>query len=457
MGMTSPQKPLDTGAALARIDALLDAVDHDGRAGADPGDRLAWCSLARRVAGRLSALVQLLVHEAESVQAAVRAEGLSTDSWLAGAGGLTGRQARQTVAQANAVSRHAGVQAAALAGQVAAEKVPTVVAVLDRLPEQTTDLQRDRAEQALLALAAQADAAGIARHADQVLSRILGADDAETTREVQAEQARRDRFVSFTPNGRGSVVIRGSLPSVEAEPLVALVEAYAESARRRGIDARDSSARALSPGQRRADALCALVADHQRRRLAPSVGGDRPRIVVTVSHERLCALAAGVGLVEVGSAEPAEPPRLAETGEPLTVGELRRLCCDADVLPVVLGGSSEVLDVGRARRLVTPGLRTALVVRDEGCVFPGCEKPPRECEAHHIVPWQLGGPTSLANLVLLCHRHHGLLEPGAQANPQRWEIRLGGDGIPEVLPPLRVDPGRRPRRHQRLSTLRDTG
>ena len=74
--------------------------------------------------------------------------------------------------------------------------------------------------------------------------------------------------------------------------------------------------------------------------------------------------------------------------------------------PVVLGSDSEVLDVGRARRLFTPGLLRAMWLRDRGCTIPGCGAPPLWADAHHIIHWVDGGPTSLTNGALLCGRHH---------------------------------------------------
>jgi 5-methylcytosine-specific restriction endonuclease McrA len=64
------------------------------------------------------------------------------------------------------------------------------------------------------------------------------------------------------------------------------------------------------------------------------------------------------------------------------------------------------LDVGRRTDVVPPAIRRALIVRDEGCRFPGCDRPQSWCDAHHVVHWADGGPTSLANLALLCRRHH---------------------------------------------------
>ncbi|MBP8919781.1 MAG: HNH endonuclease [Micropruina sp.] len=135
----------------------------------------------------------------------------------------------------------------------------------------------------------------------------------------------------------------------------------------------------------------------------------------------------------------------------MTAGELRQYACDADILPVVLGGPSGVLDVGQKHRLVTPTIRQALHARDQGCVFAGCNRPAADCDAHDIVPWQQGGPTSLANLCLLCKHHHNLLEPDARRPADlQWQIRISPDGVAEVIPPRYVDQHRRPRRHQRF-------
>ena len=158
-------------------------------------------------------------------------------------------------------------------------------------------------------------------------------------------------------------------------------------------------------------------------------------MVVTLDYDTLLRDAAGAGLIG--------------DGEPLSAGDLRRLCCEADLLPAVLGGPSAILDVGRDCRLVTPDIRAALVLRDGGCVFPGCNARPTECEAHHLIPWWKGGPTALWNLVLLCHHHHGLLEPARYATRDQWEIRIAADGAPETIPPRRYDPDRKPLRHAR--------
>jgi hypothetical protein len=93
---------------------------------------------------------------------------------------------------------------------------------------------------------------------------------------------------------------------------------------------------------------------------------------------------------------------------PIDAATVRRLACDASVTRVVLGPRSEPLDVGRRTAVVPPAIRRAVVVRDRRCRFPGCDRPPPWCDAHHVTHWGDGGATSVDNLVLLCRRHHRL-------------------------------------------------
>jgi len=145
-----------------------------------------------------------------------------------------------------------------------------------------------------------------------------------------------------------------------------------------------------SPGQRRADALLEVC------RRAAAAGGGAPattksQVIVTMDFADLRdRLGHGTTL----------------TGELLAPETVRKLACDAAVLPMVLGRDGGVLDVGRARRLVTPRLLAALWVRDRGCTFPGCTRPAPWCHAHHVRHWADGGGTDLLNLALLCGRHH---------------------------------------------------
>jgi len=132
------------------------------------------------------------------------------------------------------------------------------------------------------------------------------------------------------------------------------------------------------------------------------------------------------------------------------------LACDADILPAVMGSDSQILDLGRTTRLFTGDLRQAITIRDRGCVFPGCDREPRDCDAHHIKPWTANGPTSFDNAALVCPAHHRLVEPDPHADRatehERWHLRMGLDGTPEVIPPSHRDQYRQPQRHKRFLT-----
>ncbi len=166
--------------------------------------------------------------------------------------------------------------------------------------------------------------------------------------------------------------------------------------------------------QRRYDALVTVL----RRGLAS--GEHTPTTVkaavqVTISWEALCA-----ELTSTGSGTTA-------SGEVLSPGTVRRLACDADLLPMVLGTENEVLAMGRARRLVTPGQRRVLEYRDEHCSFPGCSIPAPWCDCHHVVHWSRGGPSDIDNYALLCGRHHTLvhdrdLTAAVTATGVRWHV-----------------------------------
>ncbi|MFY9916402.1 MAG: DUF222 domain-containing protein, partial [Nocardioidaceae bacterium] len=142
----------------------------------------------------------------------------------------------------------------------------------------------------------------------------------------------------------------------------------------------------LPYGNRLGQALCELI-EHLPTDGHPQHGATNISLVVTVEETRL----------RTGAGE-----AVLDTGGSLSVGETRRLACNAGVLPMVLAGESKILDLGTSRRLFDRYQRIALMTRDQGCVFPGCERPPAWTEAHHRIPWSEGGPTDLDNGCLLC-------------------------------------------------------
>jgi hypothetical protein len=172
-------------------------------------------------------------------------------------------------------------------------------------------------------------------------------------------------------------------------------------------------------------ALVDLAATQLRCGDHRDVHGQRPHLTVTVSADRL------------RSGADAPPAELGLVG-PIHPATARRLACDAvwtivTVAPPAAaapaGTPALPLSVGRATRTVPAHLRTALRLRDQGCRFPGCDRPPAWTDGHHIIHWADGGATELENLVSLCRPHHRVV------HERGWRIHIV-DGVAEVeLPP----------------------
>jgi hypothetical protein len=163
----------------------------------------------------------------------------------------------------------------------------------------------------------------------------------------------------------------------------------------------------------------------------PTAGGLRPQVMATIDYRDL--------VQRLGSDNEGGTGSLLFTG-PVTAGSIRKIACDADIVPVVLGGEGQVLDVGRASRVFPPHIRKAITARDQGCAFPQCTIPAPWCEAHHITYWSRGGSTGTENGTLLCSYHHHVI------HKEHWSIRMR-TGIPWFIPPPHLDPAQTPRRN----------
>lgn len=412
--------------AAAQLDAVLDLLcDTSPDDPIAPRDELALIERVRKAQARLTSRVAVMVADAERRGVSERAVGSSMTSWLSGKGNVSSREAAGVVFAGRDLNAHPELREAAMRGDVSPVQARGITKALDGLPRTLSDAQKEEATSLLVSQASSANGDQLARMGQVVLDAIAPESSADAAeREAkrldrQRRQAFSRRSLRFTRDD-GSVFFQGSLPMLEGEAFVRIIEAYRASQKQTGDDRLDPEAPLLHPEQRNADALVRLVSEHQSRRRGPSVAGDRPRVVVVMREEAL--------------RERAEQAGLLGSGEQIAPGDLRRLCCDADLMPAVLGSQSEVLDVGRTERLVTPAIRRALTLRDGGCTFPGCDKPDEQCEAHHIQPWWAGGSTSLENLVLLCAHHHACVEPGRFFPEGHGSARLEGL-VPTTSPP----------------------
>lgn len=199
---------------------------------------------------------------------------------------------------------------------------------------------------------------------------------------------RRRRSLHASVSYLGMVRVDGTLDPETGETLLTALGAVLDA------DAHSGTPDSRSAAQRRADALGEICRQWLDRSDRPTVGGERPHVSVTVGLDVL-----------KGARGTAEPDHAG----PVSASVAERLACDASVTRVVLSAASEPLDVGRRTPVVSVAMRRALVIRDRHCRFPGCDRPPAFCDAHHVVHWAKGGPTSMANLILLCRRHHRLI------------------------------------------------
>jgi hypothetical protein len=216
------------------------------------------------------------------------------------------------------------------------------------------------------------------------------------------------------------------------DPEAGLIVANALAAFTRKPDP-DGDVLVESIGNRRAEALVQLARHGTAHaETCNGEGGNRYDIVIGVSHQTL------VDQLGVGG---------TPDGQRFTAAALRRMACDAAIIPAIYGADSEVLDFGRRTRTISPGLRHFIIARDGGCVFPGCGRPPSFTEVHHREFWvEHDGETNPENLEMLCTHHHHTVHEGG------WTLTLGTDKdqTPWFYPP----DGRPPLQGQRRPLLR---
>lgn len=275
----------------------------------------------------------------------------------------------------------------------------------------------------------------------------------DTGKDKEEKGAHLARYLAFSPDGLGGANIRGYCTLEDSEnikavlmplsaPVVTEPGACGGSVTPLGQPMLDENGHQTSTpcpdptcghdgrdprdhGRRFLDALVEACRRLQATDQLPHDHGSTARIIVTIDHDSLREQAIDAGLAHDGS---------MPSGQSLSASAVRRLACDAEIIPAVLGSHGQILDMGRAHRLVTPAIWLALVLRDSHCAFPGCTRPPIACDAHHINHWADGGATDLDNLMLICRKHHTLVHQSP------WTVHLDPETRrPAWTPPPRID------------------
>ncbi len=281
------------------------------------------------------------------------------------------------------------------AGRCSLAQARVIAQALDELPARVGDDVLSAAETTLVGYAEQfrpSQLRRLGRHILDVVAPEIA--DAEEGRRLADEErhAREKTRLALRPLGDGTTRLSGRLPDAAATRLQTYLEAFT-SPRREHPDAQVPPADRMPYPRRLGLGFCAFLESVDPATL-PDHGGDATTILVTMTLDQLRA--------ELAAAEVLD----GADGTLITAGEARRLACTAQMIPVVLGGRSEILDLGRGRRLFTPAQRKALRLRDRRCRAEGCTIPAAWCEAHHLTPWTSNGRTDLSNGILLCSHHH---------------------------------------------------
>jgi hypothetical protein len=322
---------------------------------------------------------------------------------------------RHTITGETLAPRLPATAAALAAGEIGAGQLRVITETMGATPASVPEPVRERVEADLAGYARDFDPRRLRTIAHRVLAHLdpdgsKPADDPAPATRTRGELWLRDRR-------DGRLGLEGWLDPVHGTLVRSLIEQLAVLG-----PATDGVPDTRTVPQRQADALIELC---ERARAAddlPTTGGEPPHVTVTMHWDALRA--------QLGAAA-------MDYGQRISAADARRLACDCKLIPVVLGGDSEPLDVGRATRTAPRGIRRALIARDGGCCFPGCHRPPGICSVHHVRHWADGGETSVGNCCLLCPMHH------QQVHLQGWDITIQGGRV-EFRAPAIIDPDRRP-------------
>jgi hypothetical protein len=377
----------------------------------------------RRLAVAESRLAELKMRVLADAQDVAMENG-SRDAgvWLAHETRTGQKEAKADLALATELDRNRQLVAAAMrTGAVNVPQARVIVRALDALAQHVDPDVLDKAETHLVTLAADHGPRALAKLGRKILDVIAPeiAEEIEARRLADLEaDAHEATVLRLRRKANGRVAISGELDPLTGTRLAIYLEAWTNPRRAHLLDPTDGtsgddgtptshpdSAQRLPHPRRLGQAFCSFLEAVDPKRL-PIHGGNATQLLVTIDFDSLRKMY-GVGdLLTTGAVSGGLVDGIPATGNQLTAAQVRRLACNAEILPVVLGGKSEILDYGRARRLYSPAQQRAMLLRDRTCRAEGCDIPGTWAEAHHWIPWGRFGKTDLADGVLLCSHHH---------------------------------------------------
>ncbi len=393
--------------------SALDAFATDDLHGLTDGEVLDRTASLVAARNRLDAELTRTARHAAVTQAAEHDGLKSMRSWFIGHARLSAGEADRIGRSGRALAHFPALAAGFAAGDVTA-------AQFDVVAGKVGDQERAQAEEQGIDLgafdAAWATVAQEAPHASLALA-VQQFDDALDPDGPEPDPTE-GRRLTIVKHADGSVTGRFELDAVGGEKVQSAIESHVQADRPKG-DTRTRS-------QQNADALVQVCDNQLASGQLPTLRTVKPHVVLQLDLE--------------DAVDPATGPGAARTGfgASISAARARWLACDADISRIVMGPDGEPLDLGRRHRVVTPGLRRAVVARDKTCVFAGCGAPHWWADVHHLVHWLHGGETNLQNSALLCERHHTKVHHGfsVERDPGgRWRT-WRPDGTEILIGPL---------------------
>ncbi|WP_343061570.1 HNH endonuclease signature motif containing protein [Nocardioides luti] len=386
---TAPQHAI--ARAVAAMDEQVDNVlDAPVWSMSDDEAAAALVGLTRLIS-RITELEARVAVHASSVEVGSSVGATSMQAWWATQTSQTHRSTAAKIHLAEALGRWHLVRQAVSSGALLTEQAQVIVRALDDLPEDVDPETRVLAEKHLVDLAADHDAIDLRRLGRGLLDVIdpaAGEDEERRRLEEEERRARQKMRLTMSEDGHGSCHGRFTIPAAQGAMLKKILQGIAAPKHQTAVHG-PGVERKPSP-ERMGAALCELIERYPADRL-PNAGGVNATVVITMPLEILLG---------------AEKAATLDTGDKITASQARRLACEAGIIPAVLGGKSEVLDLGRTRRYFSKAQHLALGIEQGGCTADGCDWPPSMCHAHHDPFWSHGGNTDLKDGRLLCPRHH---------------------------------------------------